>query len=88
MEIYWILFRVIDKEAFDLVAVSTIKRYTPYGMYSVGKDSYYYMNAHDLKDENEIYVGTIDKAKEVITLMSIGVSHEEIRKQYEVQDDG
>ena len=88
MEIYWILFRVIDKQAFDLVALNTTKRHAPYGMYSVGKDSYYYMHTKDPKDENEIYVGTIDRAKEVITLLSIGVSHREIRKQYEVQDDG
>lgn len=88
MEIAWILFRVIDKEAFDLVAVSTIKRYASYGMYAVRSGEYFYIEKLDPNNEEEMFISSIDYLPEILLLLSIGVYHEDIRKQYEVQDDG
>ena len=88
MEIYWILFRVIDKEAFNLLVQSRNKEYASYGMYAVESQQYYYMINLDPNDEEEMFIGSIDYLPEILTLLSIGISHEEIRKQFEVHDDG
>lgn len=88
MEIAWILFRVTDKKAFNLKVKSRNKEYASYGMYAVRSGEYYYMNSLEPNDEEEMFIGSIDYLPEILTLMSIGVPHGEIRKQYEVQDDG
>ena len=88
MEIAWIHFRVIDKEAFDLVAMNPFKRRASYGMYAVRSGEYHYMNNLDPNDEEEMFIDSIDYLPEILTLLSIGVSRGEIRKQYEVQDEG
>ena len=88
MEIAWILFRVTDKKAFNLKVKLLDKEYASYGMYAVRSGEYYYMNSLEPNDEEEMFIGSIDYLPEILTLMSIGISHEEIRKQYEVQDDG
>lgn len=88
MEIAWILFRVTDKPAFNLKVKLLDKEYASYGMYAVRSGEYYYMNSLEPNDEEEMFIGSIDYLPEILTLMSIGISHEEIRKQYEVQDDG
>ena len=87
MVIAWILFRVTDKKAFNLLVEQRNKEYASYGMYAINSNKYYYMNSLEPNDEEEMFIGSIDYLPEILTLMSIGVSHEDIRKQYEVQDD-
>lgn len=88
MVIAWILFRVTDKKAFNLSVEGRNKEYASYGMYAVNSGKYYYMNSIEPEDLQEMFIGSVDYLPEILTLMSIGISHEEIRKQYEVQDDG
>ena len=88
MVIAWILFRVTDKKAFNLKVKSRNKEYASYGMYAVQSAKYYYMNSLEPNDEEEMFIGSIDYLPEILLLLSIGVPHGEIRKQYEVQDDG
>ena len=88
MEIAWILFRVTDKPSFNLLVEQRNKEHASYGMYAIQSAKYYYMNSLEPNDEEEMFIGSIDYLPEILLLLSIGVSHEEIRKQYEVQDDG
>ena len=88
MVIAWILFRVTDKKAFNLLAEKRNKDHASYGMYTLQSGTYYYMERLDPSDEEEMFIGSIDYLPEILTLLSIGVPHGEIRKQYEVQDDG
>ena len=88
MEIAWILFRVTNKPAFNLLVEDRHKEYAPYGMYAINSNKYYYMNSLEPEDLLEIFIGSIDYLPEILLLISIGVPHGEIRKQYEVQDDG
>lgn len=88
MKICWILFRVTDKPAFNLLVEKRNKEYASYGMYDIQSAKYYYMNSLEPNDEEEMFIGSIDYLPEILLLLSIGVSHEEIRKQYEVEDDG
>ena len=88
MVIAWILFRVTNKKAFNLKVKSVNKEYASYGMYAVGSGEYYYTYGIEPKDEEEMFIDSIDYLPEILLLLSIGVSHEDIRKQYEVQDDG
>ena len=88
MVIAWILFRVTDKKAFNSLAEKRNKEYATFGMYTVQSGKHYYMERLDPNDEEEMFIGSIDYLPEILLLMTIGISHEEIRKQYEVQDDG
>lgn len=88
MEIAWILFRVTDKPAFNLLVEQRNKEYASYGLYAVQSAKYYYTNSLEPNDEAEMFIDSIDYLPEILLLLSIGVSHEEIRKQYEVQDNG
>lgn len=88
MEIAWILFRVTDKPAFNLLVKDQDKEYVPYGMYSINSNKYYYIRNLEPEDLTEMFINSIDYLPEILFLLSIGVSHEEIRKQYEVEDDG
>lgn len=87
MVIAWILFRVTDKPAFNLLVKNRNKEYASYGMYAVESGKYYYMISLEPNDEEEMFIDSIDYLPEVLLLLSIGVSHEDIRKQYEVEDD-